>query len=211
MNTPPPLPPEVIRQIADSNLPPSAPLLPRALAFAADGILAGLLACLAVHLLIPVFVPDTYPVFAETMQTIWHDYRAASEAAARGNTQLATAFLESLPEKAGSNAVQGVMSFITLTTMLTTFAYFIISERLTHGASLGKRIFRLRVVSSLTGEPPRLLQTISRSLWRACTVAPVGILITIVVIINAHVPFFSYRRRAWHDRLAHTEVIDNKS
>lgn len=210
MDAPPPLPPEILSRLIDSTLPPPAPLFPRALAFAADGILAGLLACLAIHLLIPVFVPDTFPVFTETMQTIWNDYRAATDAAARGHPEIVTAFMEKLPEKAGSEAMQNVMSFITLTTMLTTLAYFVISERITHGASLGKKIFRLRVVSTLTGEPPRLMQTISRSIWRACTVAPVGILITIIVIINAHIPFFSYRRRGWHDKLARTEVVDDK-
>lgn len=209
MNQPPPLPPEMLRQITDAKLPPPAPLFPRCLAFLADGILATLLAALAIHWLIPICVPDAFPVFAETMQTLWADYRTATEAAARGNTALATAFLQSVPAKAGSEAVQSSLSFITTTTMLVTLAYFTIAERITHGSSFGKKIFRLRVISTLTGEPPRLLQTISRSLWRACSVAPVGILITLVVIINAHVPFFSYRRRAGHDKLAHTEVVDD--
>lgn len=210
MNQPPPIPPEILRQVTDSKLPPPAPLFPRALAFTADGILAGLLAGLSIHLLAPICVPDVLPVFKETMQTLWLDYRAATEALALGNKALAQTFLQSIPQKLENESVQNAMSFIAVATMLTTLAYFVISENLTHGASLGKKMFRLRVVSTLTGEPPRLLQTISRSLWRACSVAPVGILITIIVIINAHVPFFSYRRRAWHDRLAHTEVVDDR-
>lgn len=210
MNQPPPLPPEILRRISDTKLPPPAPLFPRALAFFADALLAALLASLAIHLLVPVVVPEAFPIFSETMQALWNDYRTATEEAARGNTEFATAFFRSIPQRVQSEAVRETMSFITITATLVTLAYFVIAERITRGSSLGKKIFRLRVVSTLTGEPPRLIQTISRSLWRACSVAPVGILITIIVTINAHIPFFSYRRRAWHDKLAHTEVVDDK-
>lgn len=210
MEVPPPLPPEILRKIQDAHLPPSAPLFPRALAFTADGILAGLLACLAVHLLASVFIPEEFPVFTETLQNVFHEYQEATQAAAQGDSARANAFVKNLPAQLETDAFQTSASFIALTSMLAAFAYFVLSESLTHGSSLGKKIFRLRVVSTLTGKPPRLIQTISRSLWRACSVAPAGILITLVVAANAHVPFFSYRRRAWHDKLAHTEVVDDK-
>lgn len=208
MNQPPPLPPEMLRQITDAKLPPVAPLVPRCLAFLADGILATLLAALAIHWLIPICVPDAFPVFQETLETLWTDYQIAVQELANGKQSTAEAFSEKMLRHAQSEAVQTSLSFLNLTALLTSLAYFIISETVTHGASFGKKIFRLRVISSLTGEPPRLLQTISRSLWRACSVAPVGILILVAVLINAHVPFFSYRRRAWHDKLAKTDVID---
>lgn len=210
MDLPPPLPPEITRKLLDASFPPPAPLLPRALAFIADGLLAGLLACLVVHQLIPVFIPDDFPVFEETLQSLWQDYIAANQATASGNPAAANAFLQSIPEKVGNPAVQTATSFISLTAMLSALAYFTLSESLTRGASFGKKIFRLRVISTLTGDSPRFLQTLSRSLWRACSVAPAGLLIGIAVTINAHVPFFSYRRRAWHDKLAHTEVVDAK-
>lgn len=208
MNQPPPLTPEQLLKIAESRLPAPAPLFPRCLAFLADGILATLLSALAIHWLIPICAPDAFPVFRETIETLWTDYQAAVQELANGNQSAMEAFSEKMVEQAQSEAVQTSLGFLNLTALLTSLAYFIASEIVTTGASFGKKIFRLRVISSLTGKPPRLLQTISRSLWRACTVAPVGILILITVVINAHVPFFSYRRRAWHDKLAKTDVVD---
>lgn len=210
MNQPPPIPQKVLLKIAESSLPPPAPLLPRALAFIADGILALLLAALAIHWLIPIFVPDDFPVFRETAESLWNGYREANLALAQGNRQAMENFLETMVEQVQQEAFQTTVSFLNLTTLLTASAYFILSEALTHGASFGKKIFRLRVVSSFTGEAPRLLQTISRSFWRACTVAPCGILILIAVTLNAHVPFFTHRRRAWHDQLARTDVVDDR-
>lgn len=210
MSQPPPIPPEILLKIAEANLPPPAPLLPRALAFIADGILATLLALLAIHWLIPVCVPEDFPVFLQSAETLWNAYREANLSLAQGNRQAMETFSQILFEQTQQEAFQNSITFLNLTAMLTSLAYFILSETLTHGASFGKKIFRLRVISTFTGEPPRLLQTVSRSLWRACTVAPAGILILIVVTINAHVPFFTYRRRAWHDKLARTDVIDDR-
>lgn len=209
MNQPPPIPHELLSEIQNAHLKP-APLFPRTLAFLADGILAALLAWLAVYSLIPVFVPEAFPVFKETLQSAFQDYRAATLAMAAGDRLPAEIFARKLSEKLGSDAVLTVIDFITITSTLVSFAYFVLSERLTRGASLGKKMFRLRVISTLTGEPPNLLQTISRSVWRACSVVPANILIALIVAADAHVPFFSYRRRAWHDKLARTEVIDDK-
>ena len=115
MEVPPPLPPEILRKIQDAHLPPSAPLFPRALAFTADGILAGLLACLAVHLLASVFIPEEFPVFTETLQNVFHEYQEATQAAAQGDSARANAFVKNLPAQLETDAFQTSASFIALT------------------------------------------------------------------------------------------------
>lgn len=205
---PPPLPNETA---SGALLPSPAPLFPRALAFLADSVVALLFSALAVRLLVPVFAADTFPVFVETLEEIARDYRETTLSLAGGNTDAAAAFSKRVVERASSPEVADAQLFLSLTLSLTSLAYFTLSETLTRGASLGKRIFRLRVVSTVTGEPPNVLQSLSRSIWRACAVAPAGLLVTLLVIIDAHVPFFAFRRRAWHDRLARTEVIDART
>ncbi|MGN0834307.1 MAG: RDD family protein [Candidatus Spyradosoma sp.] len=205
---PPPLPNETS---ADAQLPPPAPLFPRMLAFLADAALALLFGVLATRLLVPVFAADTFPVFVETLREIAHDYRETALSLADGNTGAAAAFSERVVEKASRPEVADAQLFVSLTLSLTALAYFTLSETLTRGASLGKKIFRLRVVSTVTGGTPNVLQSLSRSIWRACAVAPTGLLVTLLLIVDAHVPFFAFRRRAWHDRLSRTEVVDARN
>lgn len=186
----------------DSAFPPPAPLTLRAAAFLTDAITAFLFAILAVRLLMPLVIADSYSAFVESFEKISEIY---GDAAKGGD---AAALSARLAEILSRSEIADVQNFVSLVFALTALAWFPAAETLFRGASLGKKIFRLRVISTVTGEAPTKLQCFSRSFWRAFAVAPFGLIVTLFVAVDFTVSFFSKRRHAWHDKLSQTEVID---
>lgn len=185
-----------------------APLILRALAFLADALLVLFATFVALKFLIPQFWGTELKSIAEDGETLWNAYVNAIASGANPNS---LGNLQPLAQKFGENPALGTLLEACETISLAVaFSYFLLTEYFGKGASLGKKIFRLRTISQLSGTPPCFLQCFSRSIWRACTIAPPGIIIGLIALINAHVPFFSSRRHGWHDRLSRTEVIDDK-
>lgn len=205
---PPPLPNETS---ADAQLPPPAPLVPRTLAFLADSVLVLLASALALKFLLPVFCPNGLSVFLDYARKISATYQDALDAAARGNAVSADA-MNALAEQAAQNADLMIAFSETISTVsfVVGALYFILTEHFMRGRTLGKKIFSLRTVVAGTTHPPLFLQTLSRAFWKTISIVPAGMILTLLAVVNAHVVVFAGRHRGWHDRLARTEVVDER-
>lgn len=205
---PPPLPRKIFIAIDEKNAPPPAPMLFRTLAFVADSVIVSLASALALKFLLPIFSPDGFRVFSDYFMQFDAAYERTLSAAASGRFVSADA-LSSVVEKASEDAT--LLSFFETAYAISFIAaalYFVLSEYFLRGQTLGKKIFGLRTVIFGTARAPFFLQTLSRAFWKAATIVPAGLLLTLLVIVNAHVIVFAKRHRGWHDKLARTEVID---
>ncbi len=90
-----------------------------------------------------------------------------------------------------------------MTLFAVLLVYFSASELFLGGASLGKRVFGLRVARCSTGEPPLGIESLSRCSFKAASM--VGLL-PILFLANALPMLFRPTRRAGHDYLARTIV-----
>jgi len=91
--------------------------------------------------------------------------------------------------------------------MLCFWVYFAFSEALFKGASLGKRICRIRSVSTVTLSPPSIMSGIVRGCLKTLTIYlffPIGMIATLVALR------FNKRKQMGHDLLSRTAVIDEK-
>lgn len=87
--------------------------------------------------------------------------------------------------------------------LLAFWLYFAASEIILNGASLGKRVFSIRVVNEVTLEPPSTFDSIFRSgikTFSLLTWFP-------IFIINFFLIFFTKKGQAGHDFLSRTIVI----
>ncbi len=204
---PPPLPNETS---ADAQLPPPAPLFPRTLAFLADSVVVLLASALALKFLLPVFCPRGLSAFLDYARQISAAYQAALDAAARGNAVSADA-MNALAEQAAQNAdLIAFSETISTVSFVVGVLYFILTEHFMRGRTIGKKIFSLRTVVAGTTLPPLFLQTLSRAFWKTISIVPAGLILTLLAVVNAHVVVFAGRHRGWHDRLARTEVVDER-
>ena len=204
---PPPIPEKLVFVVAEKDLPPAAPLRFRVLAFLADGVLALIVAALAVKILVPVFYPEGFSLFAEYYRDFRTAYEAALNAAVSGNvdrTAIDAVSARALQDERLYSFFETVYSVSFIAVAL----YFVLTEFFLRGQSLGKKIFGLRTVVFGTPFPPLFLQILSRSFWKAITLVPVGPLLALLGLANAVVVLFARRHRGWHDKLARTEVID---
>ncbi|MDR2677268.1 MAG: RDD family protein [Puniceicoccales bacterium] len=87
--------------------------------------------------------------------------------------------------------------------MSTIFLYFFLSEILAGGASLGKRIFRLRIVTVQSAEPIGIFRTCTRTAVSTTCLT----LFFPFLFVNFLVGLFRRDRRCLHDLIAHSWVI----
>ncbi len=208
METPPPISKKQLRELMDKNLPPPASVFFRLLAFCADTILLYLVIIAESRILIPSICEREFSTAVPLLENFCTEYE---NLVASGDVVSLQNFLQSaVPALANNENITSLFSAIAATAFTTAFVYFMFSEFFMHGETLGKKIFHIRTISQ-TGTAPNFLQCFSRAIWKACSIAPWGLLITIVMIINAYVPFFSYRKRAWHDMIARTDVVDSNN
>lgn len=205
---PPPIPKKVIFVVDEKNLPPPAPMLFRSLAFGADSVLVLFLSAIAVKLFLPLFCPNGFFVFTEYYRELSFAYETTLLAAANGNAVDSVALDSVLTRIAQDETLLSFFDTTYTVSFLTAALYFILTEFFMRGQTLGKKIFGLRTVIYGTPFPPLFLQILSRAFWKAFTVVPAGILLTLLAVINANVVAFSRRHRGWHDKLARTDVID---
>lgn len=191
------------------SVPAPAPLLYRTLAFCADSLLVFLGTMLALKILLPILCPNGLVVCLDYWTQISAEYANAMDAAARG--VVATDKLNSLVESAAQDeTLASFFEAVNSISFLLAALYFALTEQFMRGQTLGKKIFGLRTVLAGTEIPPNLLQSISRAFWKAISLVPVGWILTILALVNAHVVVFARRHRGWHDKLARTEVVDTK-
>jgi len=91
--------------------------------------------------------------------------------------------------------------------MLTIWLYFALGEAFFGGSSLGKRICRIRSVSTVTLGAPPLMAGIVRGGLKTLTLYlffPLAMIATLAAL------FFNKRRQMGHDLMSRTVVIDEK-
>lgn len=91
--------------------------------------------------------------------------------------------------------------------MLTFWLYFALGEAFFAGSSLGKRICRIRTVSTVTLGHPPIMAGIVRGGLKTLTlyfIFPLGMVATLAAL------FFNKRRQMGHDLMSRTAVVDEK-
>jgi uncharacterized RDD family membrane protein YckC len=227
-NEPPPLPPPASPQndsgfpvpsiVAEKSddvapTPATAPLFWRMLAY----ILDWLLACLVFFAVMKWFVLPNYEdgitALKEWVSQFWDDYaQMLRHPASTFSASMEQA--QAFGQRAAKGLPESASDMITALGWFQTFffwAYFFVVEYFSQGQSLGKRIFHLRVANSEDMGAPGILDSLLRSAWKAfffCSPNPVMLFIG---ILDAHVPLFSRTRRAWHDMISRTIVVDENT
>lgn len=187
MQQPPPLP-QAATTIRFQVTP--SPAWVRLLAGFADTVVAGLLAfAIIMVILIPNFYPET--------EAIIYQYSENSSGNFRDDTALAKTLME-------NEALRSML--IASQTILYTvfFLFFLLSEWIFKGSSLGKMIFRITAVRRTINEP---LQ-ISTIFMRAWLKTVFLLLFAPILWISFFWVFFQKEKRTLHDLITGTWVID---
>lgn len=87
--------------------------------------------------------------------------------------------------------------------IFSIWIYFVLSEGLTRGSSLGKSVFGLRVIS-MRGTAPNGTELAIRATIKAICFMPL-----VLLLLNVIVMLLNRQRRAAHDVLANTLVVES--
>ncbi len=212
---PPPLP--VAEEIAVSTkeearpAPPHAPLLWRTLAFLVDASVLALLGYLvATRVLIPQYMPEELAVFNTWMDDNQRHQQELLRAVEAGRITDPLALIRASLDRA-KEVPEGVHSLLLYFSNCMTITFWIgfsAMEIGTRGASLGKKMFRLRTATFPACERPGILDSLIRSGWKAMAIGSVSPLVTLFALVDAHWPLFNPLRRSLHDVMCRTLVLD---
>jgi uncharacterized RDD family membrane protein YckC len=178
----------------DGPMPPAAIWL-RAFAFALDFILISAVASVIIwKVVLPQSHPAAFTQLTEWTQEVmdWYGDRSSTTD---------TPFPE--PDKNLARA----LALANELQMLAFWLYFAIGEAFFAGSSLGKRICRIRSVSTVTLGRPPIMAGIVRGGLKTLTLYlffPVGMIATLAAL------FFNRRRQMGHDLMSRTAVVDEK-
>jgi uncharacterized RDD family membrane protein YckC len=178
----------------DGPMPPASIGL-RSLAFFLDFILISAVASIIIW---KIALPQSHPA-AFTELTEW------TQAVGSWWGDRATAVDAPLPEPS-KNLAEALIIANELQ-MLCFWLYFALGEAFFAGSSLGKRICRIRSVSTVTLDKPPIMAGIIRGGLKTLTIYfffPIGMIATLVTL------FFNKRRQMGHDMMSRTAVIDEK-
>jgi len=178
----------------DGPMPPASIGL-RGLAFFLDFILISAVASIIIW---KIALPQSHPA-AFTELTEW------TQAVGTWWGDRATAVDAPLPEPS-KNLAEALIIANELQ-MLCFWLYFALGEAFFAGSSLGKRICRIRSVSTVTLDKPPIMAGIIRGGLKTLTIYfffPIGMIATLVTL------FFNKRRQMGHDMMSRTAVIDEK-
>ena len=178
----------------DGPMPPASIGL-RGLAFFLDFVLISAVASIIIW---KIALPQSHPA-AFTELTEW------TQAVGTWWGDRATAVDVPLPEPS-KNLAEALIIANELQ-MLCFWLYFALGEAFFAGSSLGKRICRIRSVSTVTLDKPPIMAGIIRGGLKTLTIYfffPIGMIATLVTL------FFNKRRQMGHDMMSRTAVIDEK-
>ena len=178
----------------DGPMPPASIGI-RGLAFFLDAILISAVASIIIW---KIALPQSHPA-AFTELTEW------TQAVGTWWGDRATAVDAPLPEPS-KNLAEALIIANELQ-MLCFWLYFALGEAFFAGSSLGKRICRIRSVSTVTLDKPPIMAGIIRGGLKTLTIYfffPIGMIATLVTL------FFNKRRQMGHDMMSRTAVIDEK-
>lgn len=178
----------------DGPMPPASVKL-RAFAFLLDFILISAVASVIIwKVVLPQSHPAAFSQLTEWSQEVltWYGDRTS-----RPDTPF--------PEP--DNNLARALAVANELQMLTFWLYFAIGEAFFAGSSLGKRICRIRSVSTVTLAPPPIMAGIVRGGLKTLTLYlffPIALIATLAAL------FFNKRRQMGHDLMSRTAVIDEK-
>jgi len=178
----------------DGPMPPAGTGL-RALAFLLDFILISAVASIIIwKVVLPQSHPAAFSQLTEWTQEVvqWYGDRS---------TRPELPFPEPDANLARALALANELQ------MLTFWLYFAIGEAFFAGSSLGKRICRIRTVSTVTLGRPPIMAGIVRGGLKTLTLYlffPFGMIATLSAL------FFNRRRQMGHDLMSRTAVVDEK-
>jgi len=178
----------------DGPMPPASIGL-RGLAFFLDFILISAVASIIIW---KIALPQSHPA-AFTELTEW------TQAVGTWWGDRATAVDAPLPEPS-KNLAEALIIANELQ-MLCFWLYFALGEAFFAGSSLGKRICRIRSVSTVTLDKPPIMAGIIRGGLKTLTIYfffPIGMIATLITL------FFNKRRQMGHDMMSRTAVVDEK-
>jgi uncharacterized RDD family membrane protein YckC len=177
-----------------------APLGWRLLALILDTLLAGVVAALLLtRFILPQEMPDAEEVANRQLQA-WHTFLTAVEKAPPGS---------SLPSFTLDPEYVTLSEITNQTFFLVLLVYFAASELGLQGATLGKRIFRLRAAQVSSAEPPRPIETLVRCIIKTVSLVgwqSISLVGWPILLLNLAPLVFHRSRRAGHDLLARTIV-----
>lgn len=178
----------------DGPMPPASIRL-RAFAFLLDFILISAIASIIIwKVALPQSHPSAFTELTEWTQAVitWYGDRVTAPDAP---------FPEPSKNLASALAVANELQ------MLCFWLYFALGEAFFAGSSLGKRICRIRSVSTVTLGAPPIMAGIVRGGLKTLTLYlffPLGMIATLAAL------FFNKRRQMGHDMMSRTAVIDEK-
>lgn len=170
-----------------------APFFWRIVALGLDCLLAGLVAS---FILTRLVLPHFHPGFEDTLDLQLKTWKAEYNQAEKTGAS---------PTITYDDKTWGIVEDTSTTFFLTMLVYFMASELVTGGSTLGKRVFGMRAARWDTGERPGVMEILSRSLFKAASLLPLGP-IPVLFLANAIPVFVRPSRRAGHDYLARTIV-----
>jgi len=178
----------------DGPMPPASVRL-RAFAFLLDFILISAVASVIIW---KIALPQSHPA-AFTELTTW------TEEIFAWYGDRSTTTVAPFPEP--SKNLASALTVANELQMLTFWLYFALGEAFFAGSSLGKRICRIRSVSTVTLSTPPIMAGIVRGGLKTLTLYlffPIGMIATLGAL------FFNKRRQMGHDMMSRTAVVDEK-
>ena len=179
----------------DGPMPPASIGL-RGLAFLLDFILISAVGSIIIW---KIALPQSHPAaftelteWAQALVTWWGDRDTAIDAP--------------LPEP--SKSLAEAIAIANELQMLCFWLYFSLGEAFFAGSSLGKRICRIRSISTVTLDKPPIMAGIIRGGLKTLTIFfffPIGMIATLVTL------FFNKRHQMGHDMMSRTAVIDEET
>tara|TARA_B100001248_G_scaffold262737_1_gene262083 strand:+ start:95241 stop:95837 length:597 start_codon:yes stop_codon:yes gene_type:complete len=158
----------------------------RALAFVLDVILVFVLLALALKIILPMQYP-------EAMEEVTYQFKQIE------------AQKESPEQLQFSDGVKQMFDFAGVFSLLFIWVFFTASELAFTNGSMGKKMFRLRVINMYSLERPRFGEALLRSAVKA-----IALLMLIPLLwVNYFIAFFTAQNRAGHDYICKTLVIDD--
>ncbi len=171
--------------------PLPARLLRRGLALVLDTLLAGLAAAV---ILTSFVYPQNYPNYGAIVNDQWRAIMAQVHQVMTTGQYTELTLSDEYLDLAGT----------TITTIfLVLLVYFAASEIFARGSTLGKKVFGLRAARWGSAEPPLVLESVSRSIFKALSLV---VLWPLLLAVNVAPLLFRASRRAGHDYLARTIV-----
>lgn len=188
--------------------PPPLPLRPagfwwRTLAFLADAVPLGILAQVLADRTASTEVLAGKAAFDTWVHQLGEAYLKIAQT---GNSDAFAAVVAAAPESMGEwFAHTGMVAMLTFTAVLG------LQELFLGGRTLGKMMVNLRVIDVRTGEPPSMAGCLLRSAWKGMFLWFPSPIISLLGLINFHLPLFRKDNRAFHDLATFTQVVDGRT